>query len=125
MLALGHHFVNRSFSQQPATAITIWNISVGQQWVQTFGNIFSALTHLLLPISVSDASTQFFWRQVRKLPANSDANHVSKNFLNPWSPDNPCRLAIKFISTLAFLIPVFANPSLTVDVWPVAHSCNI
>ena len=99
----------------------------------TFGNIFSALTVLLLPISVSEASTQLFWRAVTKLQNSGNGfnadqrDRIFEPLLSPWSSSELFHRFrfLHLISALAFLIPVFANPSLTVHVQPVAHSCNI
>jgi len=135
-LALGHHFTNHFFSQKPAAPITIWNITIGQQWVLTFGNAFSALTVLLLPVSVTEASTQLFWRAVDKFRdlhtktlniRDDQRDRIFEPLLSPWLL---AELFHRFrflqaISGLAFLIPIFANPSLTLSVQPVAHSCNI
>jgi len=136
--ALGHHFTNHFFSQKAVAPITLSNIQVtiGQQWVLTFGNIFSAVTVLLLPISVTEASNQLFWCAVDKfrdpqtntLTIDDDQrDHIFEPLLSPWWLSEIFHRFrfLQIISALACLIPIIANPSLTVRVQPVAQSCNI
>lgn len=133
-LAVGHHFFNRAFSQHPAEPLILLysstKLSFSQQWALTIGNSFSMLVHILLPNSLSYASTQFFWyrwdAQADKLD-KEEKNYLLGSLMSPLSRccGSPIRPYIAFLSIFAALIPIFASPSLTTALYPVAKSCNI